>query len=220
MSVPISAFLFEVVPYAPDVSDPSALFAIRSAAIEFCRRTMVWQARGLRLPVVPGQRVYAHAIPLDSQRVAMTRAWLEDRPLEIVSEDTLTGSMSFNWRTREGVPMAIVERPDNTFELSHEPDENVTGFITYDLALAPSRDADELGLDDLYDKHLEVIAAGALMRLYRTMGQPYYNYELSLDYERRFRAGVNRALNDVNRGNGRGTTRVTSVPFARGRTRR
>jgi len=215
MSVSYSDFFPEVLPYALDVSEPQAIFAIRNACIEFCERTLIWRDT-FTADLVVGQSTYAVAAPLDSRRAAIVSLWVDDRKFEPTGDDYLAARFGLDYRDADGLLGYYTEGMSGEFILAGRPTFDLPEGIKGVQALTPSRDSDEVGLDYVYERWIEVIAAGALARLMSTAGQPYYNPQVSMFYATKFSAGMNKAKAEVDGGNGRGRQRIQMRPFARG----
>lgn len=221
MAISYTEFLAEVSPYAPDVSEPAALNAIRNACIDFCEKTTIWRA-SVSIVVVAGQNTYTVPAVADAEVASVLSAYYDGRQLVPTSEDMLNALNYLEWRTAEGTPTAFVMDPaagGRTLVLSRVPGTVDDGkILSLRYALRPSRASESIGLDYVHDRWLETIAHGALARLYQTMGQPYYNPQVGAVYALQFAAGKGKAQAEVNAGNGRGQLRVAAVPFVRGRS--
>jgi hypothetical protein len=215
MSVSYSDFFPEVLPYALDVSEPQAIFAIRNACIEFCERTLIWRDDFV-VDLVEGQSIYSPAVALDSRRASVVTLWVDQIKFQPTGEDYLAAKYGLDYRQYENLLGYYVEGMAGEIILAGVPQISIPGGVKGVQALAPTRDSDELGLDYVYERWAEVIAAGALSRLMSTAGQPYYNPQASMFYATKFSAGMNKAKAEVDGGNGRGRQRIQMRPFARG----
>jgi len=199
---PLDAFLTSINPYAPGVAIPTAYFAIRQAAIEFCERTRLWRyeddftigpdAEAICTPygsvLLDIERVNFNGDPL----VPQTAAWLDER---------IKG-----WRTGEvsGVPQYFSQIELNTLRIA--PSAN--GTVNISVWLKPSQDCQDLP-DFLADQYREVIAHGALGRILMMPSQPFTNGDLGAG----FLSSFERKLTELS---GKG---ITGQQRARVRTR-
>lgn len=216
MSIDYRDFLPEVLAFCSDASEPQAINAVRNACIHVCENSLVWQVP-FTLDIIAGQNQYNIATPIDSRRSVFTRVWIQNRKIECASADYLTARYMQNWMTMNGVPLHYVEMQDAGLILDQIPVETISGGMTGQIALAPTRNSTELGYEPIYEQWAEVVGFGALARLYNTMGTSFYNKEQSERYHKMFSAGVTKITNSVNRGNGRASVIVQQRPFARGR---
>lgn len=212
MAVEYESFFPEVLPYAPDVAEPVALNAIRNAVIQFCDSTLIWQ-EDFTFSTTAGTQAYPVPEPLDANRAQVMRLWCDAKVMTPVGKDTLTSRYGRDWRVQQGRPTMFNET-NGTLLLVYVPDD--TYEISGQVAYKPTRDSAEVGFDPVYDVYLETIAAGALARLYSTMGAPYYNPQRAAEYERRFMSGIADGKIRNNSGFGRGQNRVQMRPFGKG----
>lgn len=215
MSVPYTDFFPEVIPYALDVPEPQAIFAIRNACIDFCERTTMWREK-FTADIVAGQPTYFVATPLDSRRASLITVWVDGRTYEPTGTDWLAAKYGFDYRSFDGLLGYYSEGLNGEIELAGLPQLDLPAGLRGVQALVPTRDSDEVGLDYVYERWIETIAAGALARLMTTAGQPYYNPQAAMMYAAKFSAGTNKAKAEVDGGNGRGRQRIQMRPFARG----
>lgn len=168
--VDLSVFLPHIKQYAPGVPIPTAYFALRQAAIDFCTRTKLWRYEDeYDVAAEDSDDISApnNAVILDLEAVYFdgfeltpkTPAWLDEN--------------ARGWRTNEvtgGPAKYITQIEVNTFRLVPA----ATGHINIYSWLKPSQDADQLPAF-LGDQYREVIAHGALARILIMPGMPFSN---------------------------------------------
>jgi hypothetical protein len=173
---PLDAFLGSINPYAPGCAIPTAHFAIRQAATEFCERTRLWRyedefdvsaadAEAITTPygsvLLDIERVSFNGVPLEPRTVA----WLDER-MDGWRDGSLTGQ-----------PQFLTQIEPNTLRLV--PGQE--GTVAVSLWLKPSQDCLDLP-DFLPDQFREVIAHGALGRILMMPNQPYTNGDLGAGF--------------------------------------
>ena len=172
--IELDAFLPNIRLYAPGVADPTAYFAIRQAAIEFCERSRTWRfddefnvttddAEGLLAP--------ANSVVLDIDGV-----WFNGQKLTPKTPNQLDKLLP-TWRSgadkSTSKPLYVTQTALNTIQIV--PFQ--AGKLKLSLFLKPAQDADELP-DFLADQHRETIAWGALGRILLIPNQSFTNPEM------------------------------------------
>ena len=180
--IELDDFLPNIRLYAPGVADPTAYFAIRQAAIEFCERTRTWrfddefnvtadEAEGLLAP--------ANSVVLDIDGV-----WFNGQKLTSKTPNQLDKLLP-PWRSgadkSESKPLYVTQTELNTIQIV--PFQ--AGKVKLSLFLKPSQDADELP-DFLADQHRETIAWGALGRILMIPNQSFTNPDMGAAFGRAF----------------------------------
>lgn len=180
--IELDDFLPNIRLYAPGVADPTAYFAIRQAAIEFCERTRTWrfndefnvtadEAEGLLAP--------ANSVVLDIDGV-----WFNGQKLTAKTPNQLDKLLP-TWRSgadkSESKPLYVTQTELNTIQIV--PFQ--AGKVKLSLFLKPAQDADELP-DFLADQHRETIAWGALGRILLIPNQSFTNPEMGAAFGQMF----------------------------------
>ena len=178
----LDAFLPNIRLYAPGVADPTAYFAIRQAAIEFCERSRAWRfddefnvttddAEGLLAP--------ANSVVLDIDGV-----WFNGQKLTPKTPNQLDKLLP-TWRSgadkSTSKPLYVTQTELNTIQIV--PFQ--AGKVKLSLFLKPAQDADELP-DFLADQHRETIAWGALGRILLIPNQSFTNPDMGAAFGQAF----------------------------------
>lgn len=178
----LDEFLPNIRMYAPGVADPTAYFAIRQAAIEFCERTRAWRfedefavaADDYEGLLAPANSVIHEIEDVWFNGVKLKRKTPEQ--LDVIARDWRSGAVK-----PEGAPAYVTQLEQNTITLVPFG----TGSVKLSLFLKPSQDADELP-DFLADQHRETIAWGALARVLLIPNQSFTNPEMGAAFGQAF----------------------------------
>ncbi len=200
------AFLPQVTLYMPLVSEPAAILAIRSAAIEFCQQSHIWMHEHDPITVSAGVNNYEFDPPCDAVVVRIAAAWYDGTPIYPTTEDLLHRRMGADWRTVAGTPGGYVQLRHDEVMLVPCPTTRLADALKMTVALAPSQASTTIDTA-IYERWAEKIGFGARARLYATSRQPYSDANAALVYERRFREGIGEAKIERNRSN----TRASNV---------
>jgi len=170
----LDVFLPNIRLYAPGVADPTAYFAIRQAAIEFCERTRVWRFAdefNVTADDCEGLLAPANSVVHDIEGV-----WFDGQKLKPKTPKQLDDIIPA-WRSGAekptGNPAYVTQTAPNTITLVPHAD----GRVKLSLFLKPAQDADELP-DFLADQHRETIAWGALGRIRLIPNQSFTSPEM------------------------------------------
>ena len=182
-----SAFAPWVKPLVPGCPDPMVERALCDAAIEFCEMTQAFTERAV-LRTRAGQPVYEvvsdEGIPGMVQGVT-----LDERVLPPVFLEALTNAYGEAWKDHTGTPRYYVGDGEDQLRLYPTPDTAEVGTMT--LAIRPSR-TDTQWDDRLYERYGEVIADGALARLFNQVSAPWAEPNAALQRRQRFLQGINK----------------------------
>lgn len=166
--------LADVRPYVlPDVIGcpmPVVDQAIVSAAIEFCERTYVWRHTPATVAAVEATTSYAFVTPTGAKVERVQAAWLDGIPLKVRNATDMLGVA--DWLTKTGTPEYLVALDDSNWRLYPLGGGDVDMLVT----LKPTRDATTID-SDIFEAHVESIAAGALARLQKKAGKPWSDLE-------------------------------------------
>lgn len=201
----LDEFLPNIRMYAPGVADPTAFFAIRQAAIEFCERTRMWQFTDEW--AVNTDDCEGLLSPAGSVIHEIDKVWFDGKELRKVTPSQLDGFLP-NWRSGDekptGQPGYVTQTEPNTMVLVPYG----TGTVRVTLYLKPSQDCDQLP-DFLADQHRETIAWGALARVLMIPNQSFTNPEMGAVFGQSFQAKLD----------GKSTAGITGQQRAPVRTR-
>lgn len=172
----LDAFLGSINPYAPGCAIPTAYFAIRQAATEFCERARMWRYEDeFDVSASDSESI---STPYGSVLLDIERVSFDGRPLEPVTVKWLDDHKN-GWRDGQivGRPEYLTQLELNTIRLV----PGCAGAVKVSLWLKPSQDAQDLP-DFLADQYREVIAHGALGRILMMPNQPYTNGDLGAGF--------------------------------------
>jgi hypothetical protein len=206
-------FLPEVMQFMPDVPEHVAINAIRNAAIEFCTRTYYWQYNCPTITVTKGKANYVPQTPAETKVVGIIVAYYNTNLLVPQSPDTLASIYRLgNWQDIQGSPQYITQIQKPEVLLVPYPYEDKANVLNLRVALAPTRDSEEIDVN-IYENHLLTIANGAKAILYGTPGQPYFDRVSAKDCQVMFRAGIADAKIAMNKGLTRTSNRAEFQRF-------
>lgn len=204
---PLDEFLININQYAPTCPEPTAFWAIRQAAIDFCEATRSWRyedefnvadqyAQGISAPY--GSVIAEiEEVRFDGCRLErVTPAYLDDR--------------YHNWRDAEMTsgPQYVTQTEMNTIRIYPVQD----GIVKVALWLKPSQDCEELP-DYLSDQYREVIANGALGRILALPGKAFTNVQLAVAFSAAFAARLDGLKTLGFKGQQRAPMRTRSANF-------
>lgn len=179
--------LADIRPYVlPDVIScpmPVVDQAIVSAAIEFCERTYVWRHTPATVAAVEATTSYAFVTPTGAKVERVQAAWLDGEPLKVRNATDMLGVA--DWLTETGTPEYLVVLDDSNWRLYPLGAGDVDMMVT----LKPTRGATDIDAD-VFEAHVESIAAGALYRLQAKPGKPWSNPDLAAWNKSQFESGI------------------------------
>jgi len=212
-TVSFDEFLPEVMQFMPDVPELVAKNAIRNAAIEFCEKTRYWQIDVNPISVVTGKRNYVVPTPADTKMVGAVSAYYDTNLLIPKGPDELARIYRMgDWQQVEGAPQYLTQIIKPEVVLVPTPYEYRADVLHLRVAIAPTRDAEEIS-QDVYENYLMVIANGAKAILYNTPGQPYFDKTSAKECQMYFRAGIANARIQIDKGLTRSSTRAEFQRF-------
>ena len=184
--------------------------ALRTAVIEFCRKSLYWQEEAPPVTLVAGTAEYTLTVPAGRQVVGVLSVNLNDESVLYPATLEQVERALPRWRSAPGDPSAFVMLTPDTLRLAPVPTE--AGPLTATVAYAPTRTSNEV-LGAIYDRHFEAIKHGSLARLKAMAGHSFYDPQAALYYTGRFNAGVMAAAVERNKGFSRANLRVAPRAF-------
>jgi len=207
-SVSYDEFLPYVLQYVPDASDFIALNAIKSAAIEFCEKTLIWQYNVPAMGIINGQNNYVVATPSDTKMVVPVQAYFNTNLLIPKGPDELAEIYRMgDYQQIQGAPQYITRITKPEVVLVPTPYVTQPAILYLKVALAPTRDSEEIS-SEMFEQYAEAIAWGARARLYAQPRQDYTDRAASIEALKMFRYEINRIRMQVTKGLTRGSPRV------------
>lgn len=162
----LSVFTDYLVVYLPGCPRPLIDRTVRDVAIEFCKKSDVWQetAPGSAYLVATISE-YDAEVPVGAEIVNIKKAYHNGREIPCKTVEWLDANVT-SWRTSTGdTPQYITSESPGTFLVVPVPAVNVAAGLTdMRISLKPTQTATTVP-DILYDHHLQGIAAGVQARL-------------------------------------------------------
>lgn len=208
MMVELDQFLVHVLPYAPACPEPSAIHALRQAAIEFCRATKLWRSDD-EFEVTQADSD-AVCVPVGAQLLTIEHATFNGYPLKPMALADLN-RLYPDWRESTdatSLPSYFTQIELDTVRVV-PPAEGVLRLYT---VLAPSEEADAVP-EWLLSKYGRAIAAGALKDVLVLPGQPFFNPDLASMFSTRFYTTIQSHFSDSARGQQRARLRTKAQFF-------
>jgi hypothetical protein len=189
MTVALTNWEPYILPKIPAVPDPALQNAVRDAAIDFCKDTLVWKEWLDRLTVNASDKDYSLSVPAAMAAYAalngVYQAFYKENgaadtqfaPLDPTTEDEMEADFGSAWM------FTTAEQPSKFYVPASEP----TTLYLYPIPTLVST----MGLlvrayckplqtatllpDFLYNEHLNAITYGALAKLFGAKGMPWYD---------------------------------------------
>lgn len=201
-------FLSEVLPYAPNCSEPQAVNAIRNACIEFCDNTLFIQQDMDPITVQAGVGEYEVDVPTNYVLGTIISLYWDSAYLPRKTQAELEKSFGMNWQLiDDGTPSAFTQFNEDTFRVCLTPQEALVNGFTGRISLVPTRSSSTVD-SRIKERYTETIAAGALARLLRTPNEPYTDVQASMAYLAKFRVDMQTATSYVRGGMNNAPMRV------------
>lgn len=200
------SLLPDVLPSVYGCSDPVAIAAIRSAAIDFCTKSEVYQQE--LDPVTTVAKIYEYDLEPPKHTVVHKILWLinNGEKLEPVSTGLLEQRLPA-WRDKAnaGIPKYFVQQGQDVFFLAPMPAATKVESVILRAVLKPQVAALELD-DEIINNHKDAIVNGALFRLLRTPAKVWTDYSAAQIYASLYAEGVKEAEDKA---------RASNTPIAR-----
>lgn len=194
-----------VLPHTPGCAEPSALQAIRLAAIEFFSESLLWKLDLSPMSTVASQAAYTYVAPTDAAVARLDSLKLAGADIDVVTpaagRDLIargTGD-TFAYGTLAG------------FVLNPVPAQAGIEIIPY-CSLTPSLSAATLP-DALVTTYIEALAAGAIARLKQHKDKTYTDPAGAVAYLGTFDAGISKARSEAASGGAAVVSRTAASWF-------
>jgi hypothetical protein len=189
MTVSLTNWEPYILPHIPEVPGPALEMAIRDAAIDFCRDTLIWKEWLTRITVTALDKDYPLALPAsfdlygdiesvyqvyfketgaDDDQFALLYPTTEDE-----METNFGGGWMFSDATQPSRYYISASDPTNLF-LYPIPTVTATLGLLVRVYCVPLETAQILP-DFLYASYKNAVKAGALSRLFGVRGMPWYD---------------------------------------------
>lgn len=181
---PLDEFLININQYAPTCPEPTAFWAIRQAAIDFCEATRTWRYEDEF--TVADQYAQGITTPFGSVLSDIETVRFNGCDLTKVTPGYLD-ERYHNWRDEQmaSAPAYVTQTEMNTIRIFPIQE----GTVKVALWLKPAQDCDELP-DYLSDQYREIIANGALGRILALPGKAFTNVQMALAFSSAFASKI------------------------------
>jgi hypothetical protein len=195
----------EIIPYAPGAPSAAVIDCIRSAAIEFCRRSLIWQVISDPDFLSATDDAFEIDAPDQGELQMVMDVWVDNYLVQPQPPDTMYRvGTSTPWPEATGTPKSYILE-EGAIRFVPVPDANKP--IVTRCAFRPTLDSTSIE-DSLYNEYWPALRAGALAYLYEMPGQTWSNAQLMLMNEARFKQGIGDAKIAANRGRTRSQVRI------------
>ena len=200
-------FLPEAAPWLPGCPNPVITHALRSAAIDFCRRSLAWVVDPAAVLTVADQQEYDIALPVAETEFVMPRrvfvGGAEVFPLDANNSADIAVPVA---DLGSGTVTRFDVNGDNQLVLIPAPAADDIEIVTK-IAVCPARDGTVMDAV-LASIYYEVIASGAIARLAAEENKPWSSPSSAVRRGNMFEAGVTAAKNRDAKGR---TTKSSSI---------
>jgi len=176
MATSYESLLPDIIPMVPGCSDTLIENNIRSAVIELCEKTAVYQAE--LDPVTTVANVFEYDLEPPTGTVVHKILWVTHKGREIEPVTTqLLEQRKPRWRDAEnaGTPEYYVKVSQSLFHLVPVPNETVANSTILRAQLKPTHTSQSAD-DELMSDYRDAIIYGALYRLLRLPSKDWTDY--------------------------------------------
>ena len=204
MSVELTEWGNEIWPHIMGLPSPALKTAVRHAAIDFCKQTLLWEYTLDRIDVEADESDYTLTIPTAQYallsglvKVKYKEDGADDDQftrLTITSETELEAQYSGPWQFYEAtVPSKVwMDNVNKQLHLVPIPTEDSSEGLLVKVSLKPS-DTSLVVPDFLYNGYKDEIANGTLAYLLSLKNTPWYDQGLSMEFKNSFKYGCDNA---------------------------
>jgi hypothetical protein len=176
---------------APLVPQPVALFALREAAIAFCRQTGI--VTEILPPIVAMVGVATYAmVPTDSAQMRVVKAnavWADGKAIAPITASELEED-GIDWTVETGSILRYMQMTEGVLRLYKIPE--ATANISVRASTAPTVTATSVD-DALADRWWPALVAGALAQVLMIPEKPFSNPQAAVAHEAAFNGLVSEA---------------------------
>ncbi len=193
MAIAYESLLPEILPMVPGCPDTLIENNIRSAVIELCEKSGVYQAE--LDPVTTVNGIFEYDLEAPNQTAVHKIMWVvhEGRDLEPISTNLLEQRKP-KWRDRDyfATPEYYVKQSQSIFWLVPVPNETKASSTVLRVQLKPTHTSTACE-DDVMNDYRDAIVAGALFRLLRLPSKDWTDYSGAQVYGSLFNEHINNA---------------------------
>jgi len=188
MAIPYETLLPQILPMVSGCSDSLIINSIRSAVIELCEYSEVYQ---LELdPISTSSDVYEYDLDTPTGATVHKVLWVthDGKDLEPITTTLLEQRLP-NWRKENGVPEYFVKQSPSTFLLAPIPTVFDGNSTIVRAALKPTHTSVACD-NDVMNDYRDTIVNGALFRLLRIPNKDWSDLTGAQVYGNLFNQGV------------------------------
>ena len=207
----LTEFLRFLFPLVPSASEPSAINALRQAAIDLCTTSSMWVVELDPMTAIAGVAEYELEMPSSTRLNLVMSASYDGRIIKPRSHDELDKMyVAEDWLEVTGTPTYYTQFDDVSIRLVPYPNVTLANGIKVRVTLTPTMDATEV-LDELFSGFARDIAYGAAATLLSEQDREYSDKNKSAMYARMFKSAIDSATIMANRSRVRAPLRVRYV---------
>tara|TARA_X000001382_G_scaffold5992_1_gene4869 strand:+ start:6638 stop:7321 length:684 start_codon:yes stop_codon:yes gene_type:complete len=188
MAVTYESFLPEIIASAPGCPDTLIERHVRSAVIDMCEKTDIYQVELDPVTAIANTHEYDLEPPKGTVVHRIRHVLFDGNPLEPTTS-TLLEQRNPKWRTDSGTPEYFIKEGQSLFWLVPTPSATQASAIILRVVLKPTRTStacDDYIMNDFHD----VIVNGTLTRLLRMPGQDWTDYNAANIYNTLYMQGL------------------------------
>lgn len=193
MAIAYESLLPEILPMVPGCPDTLIENNIRSAVIELCEKSGIYQAE--LDPVTTVNGIFEYDLEAPNQTAVHKIMWVvhEGRDLEPISTNLLEQRKP-KWRDRDyfATPEYYIKQSQSIFWLVPVPNETKASSTVLRVQLKPTHTSTACE-DDVMNDYRDAIVAGALFRLLRLPSKDWTDYSGAQVYGSLFNEHINSA---------------------------
>jgi hypothetical protein len=190
MATTYESLLPEIIPMVPGCPDTLIENSIRSAVIELCDKTEIYQQE--LDPVTTVANIYEYDLEAPSQTTVCKILWVTHEGNEIEAITTaLLEQREPKWRDSNyyGTPKYFVKQTSTTFWMVPVPSETKVSSTIVRAVLKPTYGSTACD-DDVMSDHRDTIVNGALFRLLRLPSKEWTDFAGAQVYAALFNEGL------------------------------
>jgi hypothetical protein len=216
----LSAFFPYVLPHAAQCPIPLAEQAVRVAAMEFCRKTLLVH-QIFKVDVTANAVDYTVTLPTDQKLTRVIKVLVGSKELasvpfsSITSAPALAGAAVGDAVVTPGPATCFFQKDTGvpSFSLYPVPYTTVTGGMVYVAAFEPTETAATVA-DLLFLHWAREIGYGALAHVLAVAGQPFSDPTLAAVYAGKFEAAKDVGISQMRKGQTTASLAVRPRKFA------
>jgi hypothetical protein len=207
-----STLVTELAPSVPGCPEATMIQYIRRAAIDACRRTLMWRYDAPTITLVAGTTDYSFSPPSDTVVCAVLSALMNNAPIATpMLEDAI--AQYPQWTTQDGEPRLLCQVSLDRFVPLPTPDAQKPYVVRMIYALEPTPTA--TGMDEVVLNELDVaIVHKALQDLLVLPKVFWEDRDLAAYHARQYMARLAEKRAKANLGTFRSAVSVQMRPFA------